>query len=185
MSILRDYTNAKHREAEGTAFVQYMLHGNITPEHYALYLQQMQVVYSNIEYFAEISGLLHGLPDIKRADRMREDLAELGVNLPEQTLPSIEAWRQRIIDLYYSGQKHLILAHIYVRHMGDLYGGKIIAKRVPGSGACYQFADRPALIKALDARLSTEIVDEALLAFDLAIAVFADLQKELNLDPRS
>lgn len=185
MSVLREYTNAKHREAEGTPFVQYMLHGNITPEHYALYLQQMQIVYRNIEYFAEINGILHGLPDIKRAEYMLEDLAELGVKLPEKILPSIEAWRQHIINLHYTGQKHLILAHVYVRHMGDLYGGKIIAKRVPGSGRCYQFEDRPALIKALDARLSTDIVDEALRAFDLAIAVFEDLQKELNLDTRS
>lgn len=185
MSVLREHTNAKHREAEGTPFVQYMLHGAITPEHYAVYLQQMLVVYSNIEYFAEISGLLHDLPDIKRSDRMREDLAELAVVLPDRTLPSVEAWRQRIIDLYYSGQKHLILAHVYVRHMGDLYGGKIIAKRVPGSGACYQFQDRPALIKALDAKLSLDIVDEALLAFDLAIAVFEDLKKEIGLDART
>lgn len=185
MSILREHTNAKHREAEATPFVQYMLHGDITPEHYAVYLQQMLVVYSNIEYFAEISGLLHDLPDIKRADRMREDLAELAVILPDQILPSVAAWRQRIVDLYYSGQKHLILAHVYVRHMGDLYGGKIIAKRVPGSGACYQFADRPALIRALDARLSLAIVDEALAAFDLAIAVFDDLRKEIGLDTRT
>lgn len=185
MSVLREHTNAKHREAEGTPFVQYMLHGNITPEHYAVYLQQMQIVYANIEYFAEIAGLLHDLPDIKRSERMREDLAELGINLPARTLPSIEAWRQRIVDLWYSGQKHLILAHVYVRHMGDLYGGKIIAKRVPGSGLCYQFQDRPALIRALDAKLSLGIVDEALLAFDLAIAVFEDLQKEIGLDTRT
>lgn len=185
MSILREYTNAKHREAEATAFVQYMLHGNITAEHYAVYLQQMQIVYRNIEYFAEISGLLHDLPDIKRSDRMQQDLLELGVILPDQVLSSIEAWRQRIIDLYYSGQKHLILAHVYVRHMGDLYGGKIIAKRVPGSGTCYQFEDRPGLIKALDAKLSTDIVDEALLAFDLAIDVFEELKKEIGIDART
>ena len=44
MSVLREHTNAKHREAEGTPFVQYMLHGAITPEHYAVYLQQMLVL---------------------------------------------------------------------------------------------------------------------------------------------
>ena len=32
MSILRDYTNVKHREAEAKPFVQYLLHGNITKE---------------------------------------------------------------------------------------------------------------------------------------------------------
>ncbi len=182
MSVLRDYTNAKHREAEGTPFVQYMLHGQITAEHYAVYLQQMQIVYRNIEYFAAISGLLHDLPDIRRADYMLEDLSELGVDLPEKVLPSIEAWRQRIIELFYSDQKDQILAHVYVRHMGDLYGGKIIAKRVPGSGKSYGFNDRPALIKALDAKLSTDLVDEALRAFDLAIAVFEDLQKEIGIE---
>lgn len=182
MSILRDYTNDKHREAEATAFVQYMLHGAITPEHYAEYLKQMHVVYSNIEYFGEISLLFQDLPDIKRADRMRQDLEELGHTVTDQPLPSVERWRQRIVDLYYSGHKDQILAHVYVRHMGDLYGGKVIARRVPGSGRCYEFADRPGLIKALDAKLSMAILDEALTAFDLAIDVFNELQEKISHD---
>ena len=180
MSILRDYTNQKHREAEGTTFVQYMLNGNISPEDYALYLQQMEHVYSNIEYFAEISHIIQDLPDIKRADYIRQDLEELGYTVTKDLLPSIDRWRQRIVDLYYSGKKDQILAHIYVRHMGDMYGGKVIAKRVPGSGKSYEFADRPALIKALDAKLSMDILDEALLAFDLAIDFFNELQEKLN-----
>ena len=179
MSVLREHTNAKHREAEGTPFVQYLLNGNITPEHYARYLQEMYVVYSNIEYFAEISHLLHDLPDIKRAERMQDDLRELGYGVIKQSLPSIERWRQRIVDLYYSGKKEQIMAHLYVRHMGDMYGGKVIAKRVPGSGKCYEFADRPGLIKAFDAKLSIDILDEALLAFDLAIEFFKELQEEI------
>ena len=182
MSILRDYTNDKHRQAEGTAFVQYMLHGTIAPEHYAEYLKQMHVIYSNIEYFAEISLLFHDLPDIKRADRMRQDLEELGYTVTDQPLPSVERWRQRIVDLYYSGRKDQILAHVYVRHMGDLYGGKVIAKRVPGSGRSYEFEDRPGLIKALDAKLSMDILDEALTAFDLAIDVFNELQEKITHD---
>jgi heme oxygenase len=182
MSILRDYTNDKHRQAEGTAFVQYMLHGAITPAHYAQYLQQMHVVYSNIEYFGEISLLFHDLPDIKRADRMREDLEELGYTVATPALPSVDRWRQRIVDLYHTGRSDQILAHVYVRHMGDMYGGKVIAKRVPGSGRCYEFEDRPGLIKALDARLSMAILDEALTAFDLAIDVFNELQEKISHD---
>jgi heme oxygenase len=182
MSILRDYTNDKHREAEATPFVQYMLHGAITPEHYALYLQQMHVVYSNIEYFGEISLLFQDLPDIKRAERMREDLEELGYTIDTPALPSVERWRQRIVDLYHTGRSDQILAHVYVRHMGDMYGGKVIAKRVPGSGRCYEFEDRPGLIRALDAKLSMAILDEALLAFDLAIDVFNELQEKIAHD---
>ena len=64
--------------------------------------------------------------------------------------------------------------------MGDLYGGKVIAKRVPGSGKMYQFEDRPALIKALDAKLSLDIVDEALLGFDLAKGIFDELWEKIE-----
>jgi hypothetical protein len=30
-----------------------------------------------------------------------------------------------------------LMAHIYVRHMGDLFGGQMIAKKVPSSGNFY------------------------------------------------
>jgi hypothetical protein len=64
--------------------------------------------------------------------------------------------------------------------MGDLYGGKIIAKKVPGSGLAYQFKDRPALIKLLDTKLSTDLVEEALLGFDLSAGIFDELWEKIN-----
>ena len=185
MSILREHTNTKHREAEDTPFVQYMLHGNITAPHYALYLQQIQAVYAAIEHYAGVSGLLEDFPDIRRAAYMQEDIEELGYALPETLLPSVRRWCQRIEDLYNSDQRDLIMAHVYVRHMGDMYGGKVIAKRVPGTGRCYQFEDRPALIKSFDARLHMGLLDEALGAFDLAVDFFHELQQEVNLDTRA
>ena len=177
MSILRDHTNTKHREAEDTPFVQYMLHGNITVPDYALYLQQIQAIYDAIEHYAGQAGLLEGFPDIRRTEYMRADIRELGYDMPDTLLPSVQKWCQRIEDLYNSDQRDLIMAHVYVRHMGDMYGGKAIAKRVPGSGRAYGFEDRPALIKAFDARLHMGLVDEALRAFDLAIEFFHELEE--------
>ena len=185
MSILREHTNTKHREAEDTPFVQYMLHGAITAPHYALYLQQIQPIYAAIEHYAGLSGLLDDFPDIRRSAYMQEDIEELGYALPETLLPSVGRWCDRIEDLYNSDQRDLILAHVYVRHMGDMYGGKVIAKRVPGTGRCYQFEDRPALIKAFDARLHMGLLDEALGAFDLAVDFFHELQQEVDLDTRT
>lgn len=178
MSILKEHTDAKHREAEDTPFVQYMLHGNITVPDYAQYLQQMQAVYVTIENFAERAGLLADFPDIKRGQYMAEDLAELGYTDQVELLPTIQRWCEHIEHLYESGQADQIMAHVYVRHMGDMYGGKAIAKRVPGAGRAYGFADRPALIKAFDARLHLGLVDEALRAFDLAIDFFHELEKQ-------
>jgi heme oxygenase len=180
MSILNPYTKEKHRQVESHPFVQYLLTGDIKPEHYALFLQQMYVVYSSVEYFAEISMILQDLPGIKRAENILDDITELGYNVKDNPLPATEKYRQRIVDLYYGDMKRLILAHVYVRHMGDLYGGKVIAKRVPGSGKMYQFDDRPGLIKALDAKLSLDIVDEALLGFDLAAGIFDELMEKIN-----
>ena len=182
MSILRDHTNEKHRAVENTEFVQYMLHGNITADDYAKYLQQFHAVYTAIEHYAEQAGMLADLPDIKRADRIRFDIEEQGYPvLPEEELlPAVQRWCQRIRDLYNTDQRDQIFAHVYVRHMGDMYGGKVIAKRVPGSGKSYEFEDRPGLIKAFDAKLSMDLLDEALRAFDLAGDLFTELQQELT-----
>ena len=107
MSILREHTNEKHRAAEDTPFVQYMLHGAITPDHYAVYLQQFHGIYDAIEHYADISGMLTDLPDIKRADRMKLDIEELGYPvLPEEELlPAVQKWCQRIRDLYNTDQQ--------------------------------------------------------------------------------
>ena len=182
MSILREHTNEKHRAVENTEFVQYMLHGNITADDYAVYLQQFHAIYATIEHHAEQAGMFTDLPDIKRADRIRSDIEEQGYPvLPEdQLLPAVQRWCQRIRDLSNSDRKDQIFAHVYVRHMGDLYGGKVIAKRVPGSGRSYEFADRPNLIKAFDAKLNMGLLDEALTAFDLAGDLFEELQQELT-----
>jgi heme oxygenase len=182
MSILREHTNEKHRAVENTEFVQYMLHGNITADDYAVYLQQFHAIYATIEHYAEQAGMLVDLPDIKRADRIRLDIEEQGyLVLPEdKLLPAVQRWCQRIRDLAATEHQDQIFAHVYVRHMGDMYGGKVIAKRVPGSGKSYEFEDRPGLIKAFDAKLSMALLDEALLAFDLAGNLFTELQQELT-----
>jgi heme oxygenase len=184
VSILRDYTNDKHREAEARPFVQYLLGGGIIADDYILFLQQMYNLYGTIEYFAEMSGLLTGLEDIRRAEYIRQDLLELNSNVAP-ALPATRRYQERIIELYHSGRKEQILAHLYVRHMGDMYGGKIIAKRVPGSGCAYGFTDRPGVIKALDARLSYDILDEALLGFDLSMGIFDELWELMNLPSTS
>jgi len=181
MSVLREYTNAKHREAEAKLFVQYLLGGTITESHYVMYLQQMFPVYSLLEYYSELSGLIQDLPDLKRSNYILQDLMELNSGYPTKKMPSTIRYRQHLEELFYTPEKrHLLLAHIYVRHMGDLYGGKIIAKRVPGSGRCYAFEDRPGLIKALDAKLTTDLVDEALIGFDLSMGIFDELQEKIN-----
>jgi heme oxygenase len=182
MSILREYTNAKHRAVEEHPFVQMMMNGELNKEQHAMFLQQMYYVYRDIEYYGELVGLFHNMRSIKRTDAIKEDIIELGYRVlnSDELFPSTKSYREHIMKLYYDKRGDQILAHVYVRHMGDLYGGKLIARKVPGSGKAYQFDDRPALIKALDAKLTMDILDEALLAFDMSENMFKDMLKKVN-----
>ena len=72
------------------------------------------------------------------------------------------------------------MAHIYVRHMGDLAGGQMIAKKVPGSGKYYQFADPEALKTAIREKLDDDMVDEARVCFAFAADMFNDMMDIYN-----
>jgi heme oxygenase len=63
--------------------------------------------------------------------------------------------------------------------MGDLFGGQMIAKRVPGSGRFYQFKDPEKLKEQIRAELTDDLGDEARIAFQWAIKIM----KELNDEP--
>jgi heme oxygenase len=67
------------------------------------------------------------------------------------------------------------MAHIYVRHMGDLAGGQMIAKRVPGAGRLYKFEEPDALKEAIRARINDDLAEEANICFDFAIRMFKEL----------
>ena len=103
MSILRDYTNDKHRAVEDHPFVQMMINGELNKEQHAMFLQQMYYVYRDIEYYGELVGLLHDMSSIKRSSAIKEDIMELGYNVlnSDQIFPSTKAYREHIMKLYH------------------------------------------------------------------------------------
>ena len=137
MGVLTELTREKHKEVESSDFVQYMFSGNITKQHYLEYLVQMWHIYNTLEYYGKITGKFSGMNDLLRSENITKDIEELCdyLNMSKDDLlfnnPSIydstNEYKQHIIKLYYANHE-LLLAHIYVRHMGDLYGGKVIAK---------------------------------------------------------
>ena len=189
MGVLTELTREKHREVESSDFVQYMFSGNITKQHYLDYLVQMWHIYNTLEYYGKITGKFSGMNDLLRSENITKDIEELCdyLNLSKDDLlfnnPSIydstNEYKQHLIKLYYSNHE-LLLAHIYVRHMGDLYGGKVIAKRVPGSGWSYHFEDRPAMIEILQSRLTEGLYEEAIKGFDFCGNIFKELTERQN-----
>lgn len=181
MTILRDITNDKHREVENLPFIQKLLKGELTKDEYVFYLYELYTIYKMIESYTKASGLLEGLTDIERTEKIGQDLDELAPNYSRELLDNTKEYIDYLASLFVSEEKrNLLFAHVYVRHMGDLYGGKLIARTVPGQGRAYQFEDRPGLIKEFNKKLYIELGDEANRAFDWFIKIFGEMGEKLG-----
>jgi heme oxygenase len=58
------------------------------------------------------------------------------------------------------------MAHVYVRHMGDLFGGQMLAKLLPGSNNFYKFDNIQSLVKGIREKIDVSLAEEANVAFD-------------------
>ena len=175
MSILREVTEEKHRRVENLPFIQYLLKGNITKEHYVFYLYEMLQVYMMLENFSKRAGLFNGLDGLERTQNIEDDLKELDPDHYHKLCDSTQKYLDYFLELFHSENKEQLFAHVYVRYLGDMYGGKLIARIVPGSGKWYQFEDRSALVKEFNNRLKLNHAGEALKAFDFWEEIFKEM----------
>jgi heme oxygenase len=176
---LRELTAEKHHDAERTEFVKELLGGSITEERYATFLFNLHPIYHVLESFAMINGSMDGLDDLCRANSIYEDYLELWKDTkPPELCPTVDRYLKYIKDEL-SPNPDRLFAHVYVRHMGDLAGGQMIAKRVPGSGTMYKFENGEELKNKIRSKLNDTMGDEANVAFDFAISLMKDMN-ELN-----
>jgi hypothetical protein len=61
--------------------------------------------------------------------------------------------------------------------MGDLAGGQMIAKKVPGAGRMYQFENPEILKMAIRDRISDDMAEEAKVCFGFATDLFKDMME--------
>jgi heme oxygenase len=177
---LKDLTWEHHKYAETRPFVKVLFSGKITPEAYATYLFNQHRCYDLLEALAMMHGLMNDYPAIRRAPAILADFNELWTSkeLPIE-VPSVQKYHTHLMSIKDDPKK--ILAHLYVRHFGDLSGGQMIAKRVPGAGKYYQFDGDPVEIKnLLRAKLDDSLAEEAAVCFKFAADMFDDLEKAVN-----
>jgi heme oxygenase len=176
MSKLKELTWENHQRAERTEFARKLLKG-LTPEEYHKYLYNQYMIYSILEDAAK--RVLPELNHIHRADRIYADLRELekeyaiGTTL-ELLMSVVRKYEKHVITLDREG----ILAHIYVRHFGDMYGGQMIRKRNPGSGSMYDFNNVEELKTKIRSMLNDDMADEANRCFEFAMELFEELDVE-------
>ena len=173
---LKDLTHEQHRRAETRPFVKILFSGSVNPKLYATYLKNQHPMYEILEVCAMPHNLFNGIPEIRRAPAINADFVELwgdDSTVPKMCPVTME-YVQYILSIKDDPKK--LMAHIYVRHMGDLSGGQMIAKRVPGSGKYYQFGDEPEKIKeAIRAKLDDSLADEAKVCFEFATKFFEQM----------
>jgi len=179
MATLKELTWEFHKNAERQDFARKLLKGELTEEKYAEYLFNQHHIYNELETWSRKAGILKGIEDICRTEALVKDRTELmygGFKLKD----SARKYGYWVHHLYTIEPK-LLLSHIYVRHFGDLHGGQMIAKRVPGSGNYYKFENTQYLIDTVRSRLLGEedyYKDEAIKCFKFATELFKELSGE-------
>ena len=199
---LREETAHAHENAERSTFMQRLISGELTAGAAADLGGQLWFVYESLE--RAVRSVAHtpiasavADPRLERRFALEADLAALvGGDWREKIriLPATASYVARLEEI--SGSAVEVVAHHYVRYLGDVSGGQVIAARL---GALYDiepdalnFYDFSAIGKIppyrkgyrerLDSLILTADEREALLveaqrAFAFNSAIFAELNK--------
>jgi heme oxygenase len=199
---LRQDTKQFHTEAERSGIMRQLLTRSLDKGTYIALLQNLVPVYTALEtdlnrYMKDprIAPFYH--PGLARTARLKADIVALGGDPESGDRPTAAAQS-------YATQIHaaavedpvLLIAHSYVRYLGDLSGGQILKKFIAemyglkdGVGtAFYEFPDLPspdefkqqyrASLDRVELTLtqSNKVVDEAIEAFQANTALFKALE---------
>lgn len=180
MATLKELTWEYHKNAERQDFARKLLKGELTEEQYAEYLFNQQHIYNELEKWSRKAGILNGIEDICRTESIVKDREQLmyGGFVLSKTATKYGHWVHHLYTL----KPEQLLAHIYVRHFGDLHGGQMIARRVPGDGNYYKFNGKEKdLIARVRSRLEGKeeiYMDEAIKCFEFATQLFKELSRD-------
>ncbi len=199
---LRAETKELHTAAERSGVMNRIARGQVSRAEYVALLVNLAAVYRALEgelrlhhQNPALSWL--DLDALSRLDRIEQDIATLrGAASDDAVQPATRTYVERIRDAA-ATQPELLLAHAYVRYLGDLSGGQILAPivaRALGSDgvravAFYQFPligdvaefkqqFQDALDRSASGVLSDRIVEEAKTAFVLHEALFKELEHD-------
>jgi heme oxygenase len=199
---LRDATSTAHTNAERSAFVKHLFKGTLPRDGYVGLLRALHPVYAALEAAMgahkgdAVVGMVYD-PALNRTAALEQDL-EFFAGKDWRAIPLIEAASAYAKHLTELGDKmpRALVAHAYVRYLGDLSGGQMMARSVAKTYEAgeagtnfYAFRDVAdlnarkheyrAVLTALPVNAAEQdaIVQEAIRGFDYASKMFADLDK--------
>jgi heme oxygenase len=174
---LKELTADKHAAAENTAFMKSVFAKTMPLDTWADFTIQKQLIYNAIEGMAGSKGLLNDLPDIRRAHYLYMDYQEMNEGKEAKSFRQVAIDYHNYILALTDTDK--ILAHLYVWHMGDLFGGQMIKKIVQAPHRALEFKDPQTLMTNLRAKLDDRLGEEANIAFDWAIKLMDSYELDI------
>ena len=199
---LKTDTRALHTAAERGRFMGALLRGQMQRPTYLALLHNLHAIYAALEPTLSRHAAHPVLapvfaPALFRTTALEHDLHALGAADAERATalqPATLAYLARLHEID-TAEPELLLAHAYVRYLGDLSGGQMLRRIVAqsasfdgrGAVAFYEFGDAAetsALTQAFRAGLGSisvdearedALVDEARSAFELHRRLFDEL----------
>lgn len=198
--LLGKKTKDAHEKLEGTSFGEKWSEGTISQTEYVMYLADLYSIYCELERQLEICGNIAYLEPLQikglyRTEALKKDMEYFNVPLGAAGAASQEYQKH----LWVVGNKnpHLLIAHVWVRYMGDLFGGQMAKKNIeklwPDGIAFYEYEQlkndyeikRPSSFVTtfrkilnelkLDEKEKDEVIEEAVWAFEQHIKIFQEL----------
>jgi heme oxygenase len=176
MSILREYTRDSHVLVESTKFMRAVFERSLPLKLWYDFVYQKSLFYEVIEDTAEASKFTEDFLDINKQH-------DLHAECTSQT--DTFQYRDATVEYY----KYLntipigdrrILAHLYVWHMGDMYGGQMINRVLGINSPSLTFPNRAQLIQKLEQKLDIDLVSEAKVAFEWANKILQSYDADLS-----
>lgn len=129
---LKSGTAQAHEAAESVHFVKNFIRGIIDRELYGLLVAQLFHVYQRLEGALEQHAPTHFAPchfpaELNRSDALQEDVDFWHTTSSPPVSSATQDYLDRI-DHLAKEDPLLLLAHAYTRYLGDLSGGKILAR---------------------------------------------------------
>ena len=171
---LKEKIEVNHKIAENTVFAKYLISGDVSQKVYSDFLFNQFMIYSEIEKLSDYSFM----PLINRENRIFKDYTEIRGDI----IPIVFLETKRYIEYIRTLTQRELLAHIYVRYLGDMYGGFIIAKNVPGSATMYDFLMKNEAIKEIRDKLDDSHAEEANKCFEYIIKQYGEIAYVYDLE---
>lgn len=197
---LKAETRSLHTLAERSGVMADLLHGRLSLARYCALLRNLRAIYAALEAGLDDHPADPRLwrPELRRLPALEQDLDALDRSDWRHDAPLAPAAQAYVARLGALAEANpgLLLAHAYLRYLGDLHGGQVLARLIqrhydlpPAGGTAFYTFGEPAEVDALkqDFRAGLDalhlppaqadaFVAEACEAFRLHQRLFEELQ---------